>query len=317
MADEPVTEPAAASAAISDEEVSALLEKRGADPAQPLDLSTRRVNRMQLPMLEVLSTAFAPRAAASLGALVNRDTVVQYESLRRATANELQMALPSPACVATLQLKPLPGSAWVSIEPELLLALLDGFFGGSGREVSDPLAAAAPAAQRFFGLMLRSFAADWAAAWAPVTAITVEAGKQETNARFISFGEPADALIAVRFGVQLGARTGHFSWLLPESLIAPVREQLASENGKAASTPQPSWAPHIAATLQQATIQTRVILAQAKVSLGDLVRLAPGDIIPIEAPQQATLVAGDVPLYTGRFGVSQGRNALKITARGG
>jgi flagellar motor switch protein FliM len=43
-----------------------------------------------------------------------------------------------------------------------------------------------------------------------------------------------------------------------------------------------------------------------------LVRLSPGDIIPIEAPQQVTLLAGNVPLYRGSFGVSQGRNALKI-----
>jgi flagellar motor switch protein FliM len=42
------------------------------------------------------------------------------------------------------------------------------------------------------------------------------------------------------------------------------------------------------------------------------VSLAPGDIIPIEAPQQVTLFAGEVPLYRGRFGISQGRNALKI-----
>ena len=39
-------------------------------------------------------------------------------------------------------------------------------------------------------------------------------------------------------------------------------------------------------------------------------------IIPIETPQQATLYAGEVPLYLGRFGVSQGHNALKIIAGG-
>jgi len=57
-------------------------------------------------------------------------------------------------------------------------------------------------------------------------------------------------------------------------------------------------------------------LAEAQISLGDLVRLVPGDVIPIEAPQQVTLLAGDVPLYRGKFGVSQGRNALKILSRG-
>jgi len=46
------------------------------------------------------------------------------------------------------------------------------------------------------------------------------------------------------------------------------------------------------------------------------VRLVPGDVIPIEAPQDVRLLAGDVPVYRGKFGISQGRNALKIIARG-
>ena len=308
--------PDAARATISEEEVSALLEAPGADRAQPFDLQSRRVSRMQLPMLEVLAKNFAERGTATLAALISRGPLMQFEGLRRATAQELQMALPTPACVAVLRCKPLPGQGYVTIEPDLLLVLLDGFFGGSGRESSDSQAAASPAAQRFFALMLRGLAADWSAVWALLTAFEVEPAKQETNPRFVSFGEPLDALVVVRFTVQLGTRTGHLSWLLPETLIAPVREQLSSETGRPAARQQASWAPVIGAALQDASIQARVILAEAKVSLGELVRLTPGDIIPIDAPQQATLLAGDIPLYRGRFGVSQGRNALKITLRG-
>jgi flagellar motor switch protein FliM len=64
--------------------------------------------------------------------------------------------------------------------------------------------------------------------------------------------------------------------------------------------------------LREAQLDTRAVLAEAQISLRELVQLSPGDIIPIDAPQQVTLLAGDVPLYQGRFGVSQGRNALKI-----
>jgi flagellar motor switch protein FliM len=314
MAEESVAEPGRA--AISAEEVSALLEKRDLDRAQPFDLSARRINRMQLPMLEILSKSFAERAAASLSALLNRSATMQFESLRSATAAELQAALPTPASVSVLRIKPLPGLAFVSAEPDLLLSLLDGFFGGSGREATDPLAVAAPAAQRFFGLMIRGVAADWAAAWAPLSAVEMELIKQETNPRFINFGDAADAVVVATFSIQFGTRTGTISWLLPEALLAPIREALASETGKPAARQQPPWAPVIGAALQAAEIDVRVILAQAQVSLGELVRLSPGDIIPIEAPQQATLLAGDVPLYRGRFGISQGHNALKITERG-
>lgn len=299
-------------AAISDEEVSALLEKNSADAVRPYDFTAQRINRMQLPLLEVVCKSFAERAGASLSALLGRDAAMQFTSLESAKSADLQAALPVPASLAVVRLKPLPGLAFVSVEPALLLTLLDGFFGGSGRATTDPQAAIAPAAQRFLALMLRSFAADMTAAWAPVTPLEMEFVKQETNPRLVQLGAPLEALLVVKFTVEFGARSGRIDWLLPEVLLAPVREALAADGGQTTLLSQEPWAPALTAGLQDAELDTRAILAQAQISLRELVRLSPGDIIPIEPPQQVTLFAGDVPLYRGRFGVSQGRNALKI-----
>jgi len=303
---------AEAKAAISDEEVSALLERNGADAVRPYDFTAQRINRMQLPLLEVVSKTFAERAGASLSTLLGRDAAMQFTSLESAKSADLQAALPVPASLAVVRLKPLPGFAFVSVEPGLLLTLLDGFFGGSGRATADPQAAIAPAAQRFLALMLRSFAADLTAAWAPVTPLELELVKQETNPRLVQLGAPLEALLVVKFTVEFGARSGRIDWLLPETLLAPVREALAADGGQTSLRKQEAWAPTLTAALQDAELDTRAVLAQAQISLGELVRLSPGDIIPIEPPQQVTLLAGDVPLYRGRFGVSQGRNALKI-----
>jgi flagellar motor switch protein FliM len=299
-------------AAISDEEVSALLEKNSADSVRPYDFTAQRINRMQLPLLEVVCKSFAERAGASLSALLGRDASMQFTSLESAKSADLQAALPMPASLAVVRLKPLPGVAFVSVEPSLLLTLLDGFFGGSGRATTDPQAAIAPAAQRFLALMLRSFAADMTAAWAPVTPLEMEFVKQETNPRLVQLGAPLEPLLVVKFTVEFGARSGRIDWLLPEALLAPVRETLAADGGQTTLRKQEPWAPALTAALQDAVVDTRAILAQAQISLRELVRLSPGDIIPIEPPQQVTLFAGDVPLYRGRFGVSQGRNALKI-----
>lgn len=306
-----MTEPHAR-AAISDEEVSALLEKNAADGARPYDFTAQRINRMQLPLLEVVSKSFAERAGASLSALLGRDASMQFTSLESAKSADLQAALPLPASLAVVRLKPLPGFAFISVEPALLLTLLDGFFGGSGRANADPQAAVAPAAQRFLALMLRSFAADLTAAWAPVTPVELELVKQETNPRLVQLGAPHEALLVVKFTVEFGARSGRIDWLLPEALLAPVREVLAADGGQTTLRKQEAWAPVLTTALQDAELDMRAILTQAQISLRELVRLSPGDIIPIEQPQQVTLLAGDVPLYRGRFGVSKGRNALKI-----
>ena len=80
-----MTEPQAR-AAISDEEVSALLEKNAADAARPYDFTAQRINRTQLPMLEIVSKSFADRVGLSLSTLLGRDATVQFTSLDSAKA---------------------------------------------------------------------------------------------------------------------------------------------------------------------------------------------------------------------------------------
>ncbi len=307
---------AVANAAISEEEVSALLEKRAAEAAVPFDLSSRRISRTKLPMLEFLCRNFAERACVTLSGLLNREIGMQFDTLQSLQAGDLTAALPQPAAVAVVRMKPLPAAAFLNVDPALLLSLLDGFFGGSGRAAAGTETAAAPAAQRFLALMIRTLGADVTAAWAPIAAVEWEPLRQETNPRFVQLGEPRDMLIVARFTVTCGEQAGAIDWLLPEALLAPVREALASDGGKPAVRPQAAWAPVLAAGLQEAQLEARAVLCEAQISLGELVRLSPGDIVPIAAPQQVFLYAGDVPLYRGKFGVSQGKNALKILSRG-
>ena len=302
--------------AISEEEVSALLEKSETSAVRPYDFTAQRINRTQLPMLEIVAKSFADRMGSSLSTLLGRDAAVQFTALDSAKAGELQAALPVPSSLAVLRLKPLPGTAFVSIEPALLLTLLDGFFGGSGRPTADNQAAIAPAAQRFLALLLRSVAADWTAAWTPVTPLELELVKQETNPRLMQLGVAQDPMLVLKFTVEFGARSGRIDWLLPENLLAPIREALALDGGAAPVRKQDPWGPMLGNALRDAELETRAVLAEAQISLRELVRLIPGDVIPIEAPQYVTLLAGEIPLYRGRFGVSQGRNALKITPGG-
>lgn len=320
---------AKAASAISDEEVSALLEKGGSETlssGEPLrpgeharlrDFIAPRINRTRLPMLEILSRTFAGHMGSSLSSLLGREASVEFTALDSAKTGEIQAALPVPGSLAIVRLKPLPGLAFVSVEPSLLLALLDGYFGGSGRIAGDSQAVTGPTAQRFLVLLLRSFAADLSVAWAPVTPLELELVKQETNPSLLNLGDPLGSILAVRFTVEFAAHSGRMDWLLPETLVAPIRETLGSEGGGTPVRNSENWAPALCTALQEAELEARAILAQAQISLRELVCLAPGDIVPIDAPQYVTLLAGEVPLYRGRFGVSQGRNSLKILPRGG
>jgi len=58
--------------------------------------------------------------------------------------------------------------------------------------------------------MLRSFTADLAAAWLPVSALELELVKQETNPRLVQLGGPLESVVVVRFIVGIrGAQRPH------------------------------------------------------------------------------------------------------------
>ena len=308
--------PAGASA-ISEEEVSALLEKQAPEAVRPFDFSAQRINRTQLPMLQTIAKSFAPRAAGTLSGLIGRDAAVEFTSIESMRVGDLQASLPTPGIVAAVRLKPLAGFAFVVVQPSLLVALLDAFFGGSGRPQTDTQAAVSGAAQRFLTLLLKSFGPDFTAAWTVVSPLELELAKLETNPRLVQLGSAQDSVVVVRFTCELGAQSGTIDWMLPDAQLTPIREALASDTGKAQTArKQDAWAPALTAALHEVEIELRAVLGSARISLRELVSLAPGDISPIETPEDVTLLVGDAPLRRGRFGVSQGRNALKILPGG-
>ena len=51
----------------------------------------------------------------------------------------------------------------------------------------------------------------------------------------------------------------------------------------------------------------------ADISVRDLMKLKAGDIIPINMPKALDICVENLPVFRGTFGVSSGRNALRIS----
>ena len=67
--------------------------------------------------------------------------------------------------------------------------------------------------------------------------------------------------------------------------------------------------------IEDADVQLKTLLGRAHLTLADLLNLKPGDILPCDFAGKVTLLAEDVPLFRGRFGLSRGQQAVKIETR--
>jgi flagellar motor switch protein FliM len=306
---------------ISDEEVAALLEKEQAQPGAvaSYDLAgTQRITRGRLPALETIHDTFARSFRIALFNLLQREPQVTFEGVRSQKSGDYLAAVRSPASLTVSRLKPLPGNALFVFDPKLVFLMVDAYFGGQAdapaeRPVDRGLT---PTEVRFVQMVLRQVAADLAQAWTPVAQVEVELVKHESNPLFASVCAPTDTMLVNRFNVELPSGGGYLDLAMPAAMIEPLREVLTA--GIVATTgANEAWVPTLVSHLNETTLELRGVLSEVPITLGELVRLKPGDVIPIDPPSDVQLCAGECPLFLGRFGLSRGRNALKVvgTAR--
>ena len=72
------------------------------------------------------------------------------------------------------------------------------------------------------------------------------------------------------------------------------------------------WSSALRDDVCDAPVALRTVMAETRLSLGELVDLKAGDIIPIELPSTVRVFAGDSVVLEGTFGVSRGYNAVKV-----
>lgn len=304
---------------ISEEEVQALLDRAGPGAPAPAEARVydlaggQRITRGRLPTLELLLEGFARQYRASLSDLIKREVQVTFQGVQMHKAADFLSALPLPACLDIARARPLVGQVLFAIDPGLLFLMVDAFYGGPGRAVARAAdSGLTPTEGRFARLVVKQATIDLAAAWRPVASLDFELVKQERNAHFVDICAPGETVLVNRFNIELPTGSGALDFVLPAAAVEPLRETLASSSAVRAATGSATWVRALAAGVVDSEVEVRAVLAEAAISIGDLVRLKPGDLIPIDAPREATLLAGDVPLYTARFGVSRARNALTI-----
>jgi flagellar motor switch protein FliM len=209
--------------------------------------------------------------------------------------------------------KPMKGPSLFSIDAALLSSLVDSYYGGSGRVASrDPERGLTPSELRFGQLLLKQIFTDMKQAWTSIAALEIEVLKHESNPTFVDIAAPGDGVIVNRFLVETAGGAGTIDFIIPESALAPLQAKMNGTETPAGDSAH--WRAVLSEHVKNTNIEVRCLMAETRMNLRELTTLKPGDVIPVDAPGPATLLVGRVPVYSGKFGISRGRNALKLTS---
>lgn len=298
------------SGAVSTEPVAAPGEVVAYDFAEQ-----KRIVRGRMPTLEMINERFARLFRVSIYNLLRRSPEISVHPLQIKKFSEYIHTLHVPTSLNMVKINPLRGTALVVLDPKLVFAVVDNFFGGVGRHAKIEGREFTATEQRIIHMLLRSAFADLREAWAHVASIEVEYLQSEVNPQFASIVSPSEIVVVTSCHLELNGGGGDLHVTMPYSMIEPLRDVLDAGIASDRMDKDTRWSNLLRAEIEDAEVQLSTLLGRATVTLADLLNLKPGDILPCDFTGKVTLLADDVPLFRGSFGLSRGQQAVKVESR--
>jgi flagellar motor switch protein FliM len=266
-----------------------------------------------MPTLEMINERFARYFRISLFNMLRRAGEISVSGVQMLKFAEYVHSLFVPTSLNLVRVHPLRGTALFVLEPKLVFALVDNFFGGGGRfHTKIEGREFTPTELRVIQMVLDIAFKDLSQAWTPVMNVEFDYQGSEVNPHFANIVSPTEVVVVNTFRVELEGGGGDMHVTMPYSMVEPIRQLLDAGVQSDSSDRDERWTRAIREEMKQARVDLKSMLVEATISLRDLKEMRAGDVIPIDIPELVTLEAVDTPVFRGKFGIYNGSRAVKI-----
>ncbi|MBE4205214.1 flagellar motor switch protein FliM [Vibrio parahaemolyticus] len=312
---------------LSQDEIDALLH--GVDDVddidEPLDNDTEgavsfdfssqdRIVRGRMPTLELINERFARHMRISLFNMLRKTAEVSINGVQMMKFGEYQNTLYVPTSLNMVRFRPLKGTALITMEARLVFILVENFFGGDGRfHAKIEGREFTPTERRIIQLLLKIVFEDYKEAWSPVMGVEFEYLDSEVNPSMANIVSPTEVIVVSSFHIEVDGGGGDFHVVMPYSMVEPIRELLDAGVQSDKMETDVRWSSALREEIMDCPVNFRVNLLEKDISLRDLMELQPGDIIPIEMPEHATMFIEDLPTYRVKMGRSEDKLAVQVS----
>ena len=310
---------------LSQEEVDALLrgvsgeadEQAPAEDAgavRPYDIGRQeRIVRGRMPTLELINERFARLLRIGLYNFMRKSAEISVGTVRVLKFSEFLRNLVVPTNLNLVQIKPLRGTALVVVEPTLVFQIVDSLFGGDGRfhtrvEGRD----FTPTEMRIIRRLLQVVFDEYQKAWEPIFELHFEYVRSEMNTQFANIATPTEVVVTTSFSIDLGAGSSDIHICMPYAMLEPIRNVIYSAVQADRSDADSRWIGLLTQQVYGTEVEVVANLAHAKVNIGQLMALQPGDVISLDLPDVVHALVDGVAVLECRYGVMNGQYALKV-----
>ena len=284
--------------------------------AMPFDFANQaRIVRGRMPTLEMINDRFQRQFRTSLFGMLRRQPEIQMLPIQMVKFADYVHSLQVPTNLNMVKFLPLRGTGLIVLDPKLVFAVVDNFFGGVGRFAKIEGREFTATENRIIHMMLKHVFGDLKEAWSHVARLDIEYLSSEVNPHFANIVSPTEVVVVSAFRIELDGGGGDIHITMPYSMLEPLKELLHAGVASDRAEHDERWGQALREEVEDAEVELSTMLGRGKITMQQLLSLQPGDILPCDFSGRATVLAEDVPVFRGKFGVSHGQQAVQIEER--
>lgn len=297
---------------VDDGEVETEVEVEEGD-VSTYDLTAQdRIVRGRMPALEMINERFARYTRISVFNLLRRSAEVSVGGMETMKFGEYVHTLYVPTSLNMVKFRPLRGSGLIILDAKLVFKLVDNFFGGDGRHAKIEGREFTPTELRVVQMVVDQCLMDLSEAWRAVTPVDLEFLNAEVNPAMTNIVGPNEIVVVSKFHVELDGGGGEMHVTIPYSMLEPIRDLLDNNAQSETDETDERWVKSMQSEVLQASVNLECDLVKRSLLLREVMDLKPGDVIPIELPEEHVVTANGVPVFRSTFGQSRGNLSMRI-----
>lgn len=271
-----------------------------------------RVVRSRMHTLEVINERFARGLRGALLNFMRRSPDISVGPIQIQQYGEFVRHLPVPANINMLHMKPLRGTALFVFDPKLVFLVVDNLFGSDGRyhvrvEGRDFTRTEQRIIKRLLDLSLQCYGD----AWKPVFPLDFDYVRAEMHGKLANIVAANEVVVNTTLQIEFGPVGGFLHVCIPYSMIEPIRNQLSNPIQDEVEVDK-RWVNQMSRQMQSADVELVANFVQMTSTIGKVLALEVGDVLPIELPTTVTASVDNIPVMDCTFGTSNDRYALRV-----
>lgn len=279
-------------------------------------INSAMVNYERLPMLDIVFDRVVRLLSTSLRNLTSDNVEVSLDQVSTVRFGDYMNSIPLPAMLSVFKAEEWDNHGLLVTDSALIYSVVDVLLGGrkgtpairvEGRPYTT-------IETKLVERMVSVALGDLSSAFDPLSPVSFNLERMETNPRFATISQSGNACVLARLRIDMGDRGGRMEVMIPYATLEPIRELLLQMFMGEKFGRDSIWETHLTEELYKTDVPLQAVLGEKTVMLSDMLNWRKGTQIMFntKTDDELELRCGNFPMFKGPVGQKEGALAVKI-----